>query len=297
MTVVSESISWRDRWRRLKLAHCAVPNYGNSSQFWNDKTNVQTVYLRGREKHQHLTDARLAAMDIPTGSRVLDIGSGPGTYAIPLAERGCHVTAVEPSPVMREVLEERLAENPGLDVAIIPQRWEDVTMAELGGPFDVVFASYSLTMIDIAEAVAKMQVCCMGTVHLFWFLTSPPWVNVKRDLWPLLHDGEIPGQATADWLWQILIEMGIYANLTVETKFPPAIFESVEDAVSDYLVRLNCTTEVQKQTVANYFTSVLRPSKAGYILDGETLGAHIWWRVAPIQPNDERHYARSQVEE
>jgi SAM-dependent methyltransferase len=218
-------------------------------------------------------------MAILPGSRVLDIGAGPGTYAVPLAERGCRVTAVEPSPVMREALEERLSRDPDLVIEIVPRRWEDVTMEDLAGSFDVVFASYSLTMVDIADAVAKMADCCTGTVHLFWFLTSPPWVKVNRDLWPLLHGGEFPGQPTADWLWQILVEMGIYANLAVETKFPPAVFESVEAAVADYLMRLNCTSDEQRTTVTNYFSSVLRRTDAGYVLDGGTLGAHIWWDV------------------
>ncbi len=41
---------WQERWRQLKLAHCAVPEYGNNRQFWESKKNVQTVYVKGWEK-------------------------------------------------------------------------------------------------------------------------------------------------------------------------------------------------------------------------------------------------------
>lgn len=273
-------VSWRERWRRLKLAHCAIPNYGNNKSFWNNRKNVRTVYMKGREKNKHQTEARLCAMAIPDGSRVLDIGAGPGTFAVPLAARGCAVTAVEPSDVMREALAERIFQENITGITVIPKRWEDVCADELGKPFDVVIASYSLTMMDIAGAVEKMQRCCRGTVHLFWFLTPPTWAKVNRDLWPLIHGGEFPGEPTADWLYMVLWEMGIYANLTVETKSPATSFATFEEAAGEYNRRLNCMTPEHEEIVKNYLHAMLRNTGQGFVLDGETLGAHIWWSVA-----------------
>lgn len=272
--------TWRDRWRHLKLAHCAVPNYGNNKQFWNNKKNVRTVYMKGREKNRHQTEARLEAMAIPAGSRVLDIGAGPGTFAVPLAARGCVVTVVEPSDVMREALAERIVSENISGISVIPKRWEDVSAEELSEPYDVVIASYSLTMMDIAEAIEKMQRCCNGTVHLFWFLTPPAWARVNRDLWPLIHGGEFPGEPTADWLWMVLFEMGIYANLTVETKSPASSFATFEEAAGEYIQRLNCTTPAHEEIVRNYLHARLRKTDQGLVLGEKTLGAHLWWDVA-----------------
>jgi len=272
--------TWRERWRQLKLAHCAVPNYGNNKQFWNNKKNVRTVYMKGREKNQHQTEERLDAMAIPAGSRVLDVGAGPGTFAIPLAASGCTVTVVEPSDVMREALAERIFQQNISGISVIPKRWEDVGIEELGEHYDVVIASYSLTMMDIAEAVDKMQSCCKGTVHLFWFLTPPTWANVNHDLWPLIHGGEFPGEPTADWLFMVLCEMGIYANLTVETKSTATSFPTVDEAVSEYIQRLNCTTPAHEEVVRNYLHSMLRKTDQGFVLGEKTLGAHLWWNLA-----------------
>ena len=61
---------------------------------------------------------------------------------------------------MRESLAENMRENKTQDIRIIPKRWEDVTVQELADRFDVVIASYSLTMMDIGKALAKMQACC-----------------------------------------------------------------------------------------------------------------------------------------
>jgi SAM-dependent methyltransferase len=271
--------SFRERWRQLKLAHCAVPNYGNSTKFWGTKKKVHSVYTKGNGKHDEKTKARLAAMDIPDGSRVLDIGAGPGTYAIPLTARGCRVTVVEPSPVMRELLEARIKKEKIKNITVIPKRWEDVQIVELGTPFDAVIASFSLTMMDIGEALEKMHTCCRGTVHLFWFLTPPAWVQVNKDLWPHLHGGTFPGEPTAEWLWQVLYEMGIYANLTAEPGFPPSRYASIEEAVDEYRERLNCATPVQDETVRNYFQTVLRQDGDGLSLGNGTRVAHIWWNT------------------
>lgn len=270
---------WRERWRRIKLAHCAVPNYGNNRQFWENKKNVRTVYLKNREKNQEQTEARLKAMAIPEGSRVLDIGSGPGTFAVPLAVRGCSVTAVEPSPVMREALAERVGRERVSGITVIPKRWEDIGEGELGEPFDAVIASYSLTMMDIGEAVLRMQDYCRGTVHIFWFLAPPAWALVNRDLWPLIHGGKFPGEPTANWLWQILVEMGIYANITVEPRAPPPFYATFDDAVREFVQRTNCESPAQEETVRNYLHAVLRQKNNGFELGEGALGAHIWWNV------------------
>ena len=253
----------------------------NAKEFWADKKRIQSVYLKDHAKRKESDTAHLDAMKIPDGSRVLDIGAGPGIYAVPLATRGCRVTAVEPSPVMREALEDSIRKSGSTGITIIPKRWEDVTVNELGGPFDVIIASYSLTMMDIGEALAKMQACCTGTIHLFWFMTSPPWVQVNRDLWPLLHGGDFPGEPTADWLWQILCEAGIYANVEIETRFPATVYTTVDDAVQEFSRRLNCTTAADVETVRNYFQSVLRQEERGLVLGSRTLGAHIWWNTGP----------------
>ena len=274
----TDTISFRERWRQLKLAHCAIPNYGSTQQFWNNKSKVDCVYLKRRPRdNSHADMARLETMNIPDGSAVLDIGAGPGTFAIPLARRGCKVTVVEPSPVMRDALSARLTKDRIRSVKVIPGRWEDVSAEELGGPYDAVIASYSLTMLDIGDAVLRMQSCCRGTVHLFWFLTPPAWVRVNTDLWPILHGGAFPGEPLADWLWQVLFEMGILANLRVEHRSPPASYNDTEEAIAEFRQRLNCTTEAHEQILRNYFRATLRKDGARYVLGDPVMGAHIWW--------------------
>ncbi|MFH9561260.1 class I SAM-dependent methyltransferase [Streptomyces globisporus] len=57
-------------------------------------------YIRYRSQYPNAALDEISRASLPLDGRVLDIGSGPGTVAIPLAERGLDVTAMDPNPDM-----------------------------------------------------------------------------------------------------------------------------------------------------------------------------------------------------
>jgi len=69
-----------------------------------------------------------------TSGRVLDIGTGPGTQAIALAERGFSVTATDVSEAAVEGARQRAAEK-GVDIEFF---CEDILSSRLHGGFDLV---------------------------------------------------------------------------------------------------------------------------------------------------------------
>ena len=100
--------------------------------------------------------ARAESMNLAPGTKVLDIGSGPGVLALPLARLGCRVTAVEPSREMRRLLRQHLEEENLQDVKILPYIWEEVPEEKLED-YDRIVASYSLYMEDFGAAVRKIN--------------------------------------------------------------------------------------------------------------------------------------------
>lgn len=63
---------------------------------------IGTGYNTTRRADHRIVDRIIELLDLPSGSRVLDIGAGTGSYSHALAERGYEMTALEPSAVMRE---------------------------------------------------------------------------------------------------------------------------------------------------------------------------------------------------
>jgi 2-polyprenyl-3-methyl-5-hydroxy-6-metoxy-1,4-benzoquinol methylase len=82
----------------------------------------------------HDLDAALERHGIRAG-RVLDPGTGPGTQAMALAERGFAVTASDVSSAAIEYAS-RKADARGVGVTFVQ---DDILATRLAGPFDVVF--------------------------------------------------------------------------------------------------------------------------------------------------------------
>ncbi|WP_322795087.1 class I SAM-dependent methyltransferase [Tepidiforma sp.] len=59
---------------------------------------------------------------VEPGETVLDIGAGGGRFAVPLAQKGCRVIALEPSEAMRGVLTAAAAES-SVDIRVADSRW------------------------------------------------------------------------------------------------------------------------------------------------------------------------------
>jgi len=81
---------------------------------------------------------------VAPGETVLDIGAGGGRFAIPLAQKGCRVIAIEPSAAMRATLTQA-AEEAGVAVEVHDLRWPVEGWAE---DVDVSLAAHAL--YDIA---------------------------------------------------------------------------------------------------------------------------------------------------
>ncbi len=270
--------TWAERWAVLKERHLRSVNINNEGDFWLDPDNVRRYLENTRGEYSKVVAEQLRIIHAPPGATVLDIGSGPGTLAVPLAKQGCRVTVVEQAPLMCNALEEYRVQEEAPPVRIIIRRWEDITGEELQGPFDLIIASFSLTMTDIAGAIRMIQRVSSGKVFLFWFLTPPSWADMMQELWPSLHNREYYPTPLADCLWNVLYEMGIYANLEVMEPAPPATYESIEQAVRSAVKRLECTEEWQYKIVQTYFTRHASMTPDGRVLAG---GGHrsatIWW--------------------
>jgi len=111
-------------------------------------------------------------------SEVLDIGCGPGTFAMPFARFVNHVLALDPAIKMIDTLREE-AQRQGLsNISLLCQRWEDSLFLK---EFDFAFASFSPAICN-AESLLKMHQasrkhCCLITS------SNAENFRVRNELW------------------------------------------------------------------------------------------------------------------
>jgi len=88
---------------------------------------------------------------IGPGRRVLEIGCGTGQATVPLAERGCRITAVELGAAMAAVARRNLARFPAVEVVV--SAFEDWPLP--AEPFDAVVAATAWHWLDPEVRVGK----------------------------------------------------------------------------------------------------------------------------------------------
>ncbi len=245
-------------------------------KFWSNQDVVDRFVRNVISGDRSRIESQIAGMRIPPGSSVLDIGAGPGTLAVPLALAGCRVTTVEPSAPMGAAMEEyrRLVNAPL--IREIRSRWEDVSPEE-AGVHDVVIASRSLIMGDIRNSLLKMDAAARHAVHLYWFISSPSSSGGNDELWPALHGEPYHGEANADVLWNVLCQLGIYANVKIETRDRDRCYSGFDEMREDYYNRLSVKEDWQREIVDVFLLDRVVPEGPGYIVPGRSRSAHIWW--------------------
>jgi 2-polyprenyl-3-methyl-5-hydroxy-6-metoxy-1,4-benzoquinol methylase len=139
------TIDWNALWQEeTKQSHWE--NTMAQKELWDkradgfDKRINRVKDGEGRDKDDYISKM-LDRIEVKPGWTVLDIGSGPGTLAIPLAQKAKSITALDISSEMLKRLKMN-AEKIGLNnILYLNSSWQDAFIARRVGSHDVVVAS------------------------------------------------------------------------------------------------------------------------------------------------------------
>jgi ubiquinone/menaquinone biosynthesis C-methylase UbiE len=270
---------WNEIWKQRQLLQESSKLSDDSSHDWSKKENAERYDNNARNEYDERVKTTIASLGPGKDMRVLDIGAGPGTLAIPLAPLVKEITAVEPGAGMLGVLRAHADQEGIRNITCVQKLWEDVdSTRDLQGPYDIVIASLSLTMHDIREALGKMNTVCSGSVHLFWFVDMPFWERMSSDLWqPLRGRPYYPGPK-ADCLFGVLYQMGIYPDVTMMTLAKEYRFGSREEMLAFFRKRFSAKTPGQVRIVDDYITPLIREQGHEVVISGDSTFAHIRWK-------------------
>ena len=120
--MVESAVARHDRWCARRCCRRSVRSTADvPPDFWQ---SLARNFRAPADPTADPTPDALAALIGPEDD-VLDIGAGGGRIAIPLSRRCRQLVAVEPSPAMRAVLEDEIAQHGVRNIRIVPARWED----------------------------------------------------------------------------------------------------------------------------------------------------------------------------
>lgn len=274
----TKNIDWNEVWMQKMEAQKRACLDTDCGSIWKNKESARRFWEMSRNNGDRI-EKTIREMALTPDSRVLDIGAGPGSLAIPLAERVAHVTAVEPAEGMMSVLKENL-ETYGIEnINCVYKDWEAVgAEMDLYGPYDVVFASYSLGMKDIRASIRKMVEVSSGYIYLYWFAGETSWDMHSRKLWPSLHGYDYQQGPKVDVLYNVLYDMGIYPNMEVFPFEHVQSFASLDEAVENFKPHYAVTSEEQEEVLRNYLENVLEEESGVFVHRGWSTRVKLWWK-------------------
>jgi SAM-dependent methyltransferase len=215
--------------------------------------------------------------------RVLDIGSGPGAFSVPMARRVAEVVAVEPARGMVDILERKL-ESMGLkNVRTVQKTWEEVDLVAEGWrrAFDLVVASMS-PGVSSPAMLEKMVAASASFCYLSGWSGDRwgKWGQAQRELWPLIF-----GEELGDYPSDILYPFGLLYSLGYrpELRFvrPQVHLEmSEEEAVEGLLDHFDRYLDVGAEVRRTVRSYVGRNSRNGiFIQEATTCQGFMLWTV------------------
>lgn len=193
MRDVSENTAYlAEHWRSLAQNRRRGPH---SALFWNMRAEGYSRSIskdRKQKRSDEFFDLIASTGLSLDGAEVLDIGCGPGTFALPLARLGAKVTAIDISENMLELLEKNAAEE-GLNIEkTILSGWSDIDIdsLEFRGHFDLVVASMT-PGIDGPDSFEKM-IDASKRVCYYSNFVARKWDPSYYELYQLLFNEKYP---------------------------------------------------------------------------------------------------------
>ena len=275
--IISSAIDWNQIWKETIKQHKMIVN----STFKNDDKRYCKCYsyLNHRWDNSIGVEKEIQKIPFQSNFKVLDIGAGPGTHAIPLSKQVKQITAIEPSQPMIDCLIQRIKENKVNNLKYINKRWEDIDIdQDLDPPYNLVLASFSLIIDDIKKAIIKMMRVSSDYIYLIWHIGVPAWEKVYVQLWKSLFKIPYTTVPKANCLFNILNQMNIYPNIETYTMDNYYKFKTKQEAFRHFNNELVLSKKNQRELLSSYLEKNLIKENGNFVLDGSSNYAVIWWR-------------------
>lgn len=256
MVSKEETRFWEGRWQSF-IDASPLRKRRNANGGRIKRWNKMAAGFAERTSDQPTADKRLKTIQwlkdlgaLKPGARVLDIGAGPGNWALLLARTAAHVTALEPADAMVDILQTRIASEGISNITIDRRTWQAVDLAkdQWEAAFDLVFASMT-PGIDGPANLRKMMATCRGYCYLSAF-SGRSWQQWYGDLWRAVFNEPLEGHPS-DIIhpFNLVYAMGHRPNL--QFNFWQRETDLTRDkAIEDFCTQIEAYTELTEEIKA-----------------------------------------------
>jgi SAM-dependent methyltransferase len=262
-------IDWNQMWQNARRKKGWA---SKGSKEWDKKS----ASFAARNSRSLYTDLLLSHLPLSPEMTVLDIGSGPGTLALPISRSVKSVTALDFSAGMLEILHSLAQEQSINNIKAVECAWEDDWQTKGILPHDIAIASRSMAVDNIKEAIDKLNTYANKYVFITDRISPTPF---DQELFQALNR---PFHSGPDYIYtlNILYSMGIHPNVTILELEKELYFEDLEQAVLSYSWMIKDLTPDEEHLLKEYITRKAVRTGNGNLIIQRTpppRWALIWW--------------------
>lgn len=229
-----------------------------------------------RVKDSKYIDLFLPHLPLSPEMSVLDIGSGPGTLSLPIAQQVKKVTAVDYSQGMLNIITNACKEQERTNIKTIKCAWEDNWQEKGIVPHDIAIASRSTGVKNLRAALDKINNYARQYVFISDRIGATPF---EPSAFQAIGRSTNTGP---DYIYTIntLYSMGIHPNINVLELDRDTTFPSIEDALQAYRWMFHDITVDETGKLREYIQSkIIHSNSNGLTIrrDDPPKWALIWW--------------------
>lgn len=235
-------VDWIERWQHLvrtreeQWERLGILKPGGD--FWTRRAAQFARFSRGVRRDDPVIERVLTQLPASDG-RVLDVGAGAGRYAVPLAELGARVVAVEPNREMARLLRDEATERE-VDVTVEEAEWPGAELR--AGSAEVVLCAHVVYPIaDVVPFIRALDRAARCAVVMVARLGQPD--EVVANFFSAAHGEERAPMPTLVELHNLLLQLGIPASVTLHPFEVRWNHPDADHAVEDAAMRVGITPD------------------------------------------------------
>ncbi|MFZ2957981.1 MAG: class I SAM-dependent methyltransferase [Candidatus Ozemobacteraceae bacterium] len=250
--------------------------------FWDKKAPLFSQKAHNPD-HRRDVEHLLNRFTWDPSERVLDVGAGPGTFAIPLAQRVQHVTAIDASIGMLAELHKQASRESVSNISVTPGRWLSFTAGSLPKHDTVVcFNALGVVALDetgechMGKAIERLREA--GTRR---GIILVPHADLPMDK-PLRDALDIPEnyerRERIAILYHIMVKSGLMPNLVILHRPFYWFFEDLQEGVQLIANRLHIADDQKRLALLKtHLQARLIKTEHTFVLSYPVSQALFWW--------------------
>jgi 2-polyprenyl-3-methyl-5-hydroxy-6-metoxy-1,4-benzoquinol methylase len=273
-------VDWVHRWEQLVLAReeqwerLGLGRRGGD--FWTSRAASFARFSAGVRRDDPVLSRVLEQLPVADG-RVLDVGAGTGRYAVPLAETGARVTALEPNAAMAALLGEE-ARARGVSIPVEQASWPDGEGRV--GSADVVLCAHVVypiaEIVPFVRALDRAARCAVVLVARLGQLD-----DAIAHVFTAVHgEPRVPMPALPD-LWMLLLQLGLPVSATLHPFETRWAYADASAAVDDVAGRLGVSPDSPSWPAVDSAVRSRLVPRGGEVLlaPSQAYQGVIWWEA------------------